>query len=98
MLGQKCRLPSDVLAKQAFVNRLTRFLLLDRQFQCSMFRTRLDIYAIAKKYCIETYVEHYCTSSFRHNINGNICLSGLYMTLRKVIHSKASNKVNRERP
>ena len=46
MLGQLSRLPSDSLAKQVFVNRLTRCFMLDRQLKGFI----PDIYSIVRKW------------------------------------------------
>ena len=85
MLGQLCRLPSDVLAKQVFVNRLTRFLLLYSQFQGFI----PGIHAIAKKFCLEAYLKHYCTT--------NCCTKQTWKcTLKRAIYGRLATRYTRE--
>ena len=55
MLGQLWSLPSDALAKQVFVNRLTRFFMPDRQFKGFI----PDICSIVRKYGLEEYWDYY---------------------------------------
>jgi len=58
MLWQLCRLPSDQLAKKVFVNRLIRFVNLDRQFRGFI----PDIYRILQKYGLLDYLNRFLTT------------------------------------
>jgi len=89
MLGLLCRLPSDSLAKQVFVNRLTRFFMLDRQFKGFI----PDIYSKVRKYGLEEYLDYICISAWlvvsRLNETGNVHLNGQYTIAGITTHSKS---------